>query len=121
MKRFLIAIGVVIAVSGCYQDSYEDLYGGSGGNCDTSNVTFSAVVQPILNQNCALSNCHKTGSALGGYILDTYAGAKGAEGRIVGAITHASGFSPMPKNLPRLNDCDIKKISIWVSQGAPNN
>jgi hypothetical protein len=121
MNKFLTTIGLVIALSGCYNDSYEDLYGGMGGNCDTSNVTFSAVVLPILNQNCALSNCHKTGSALGGYMLDNYAGAKAAEGRIIGAITHSSGFSPMPKNLPMLSDCDITKISIWVAQGAPNN
>jgi hypothetical protein len=126
MKKILIT-GMVMAItgmvlSGCYNDKYEDLYGGgNAGACDTANVTFSQTILPILNQHCALATCHKTGSAGGGYMLDTYAGAKLAEGRIVGAVNHSTGFSAMPKNGGMLPECERTKIAIWVSQGAPDN
>lgn len=127
-KYFFIAIAA-IAFAGCYTDNKEELYpdnntGGGGGNaCDTSGMSFATDIQPILNTNCALSGCHKTGSATGGYILDTYAGVNAtvSSGRLLGSINHETGYSPMPKNSSKLASCDINKITAWVNAGALNN
>ncbi len=107
---------------GCYNDNSEDLFP-QPTQCDTSNVTFTATIQPILNQHCALANCHATGSALGGYMLDNYDGVKNTvmSGRIIGAINWEAGYSQMPKNAVKLSDCDILKIETWINNGALNN
>ena len=126
-KYFLIAVAA-IAFAGCYTDNKEELYpdnpaGGGGNTCDTSGMSFATDIQPILNTNCALSGCHKMGSATGGYILDTYAGVNAtvSSGRLLGSVNHAAGFSPMPKNSSKLASCDINKITAWVNAGAANN
>lgn len=121
MKKLLGFSLLVVICSGCYNDNREELYPST--LCDTSNTTFAATIQPILQQNCALSNCHATGSALGVYVLDTYTGVAQAtnNNRLLGAIKHESGFASMPKNMPKLSSCDIMKIERWVNKGAQNN
>jgi mono/diheme cytochrome c family protein len=89
--------------------------------CDTLNVTFSASVQPILSAYC--NGCHGGGSPQGSVDFNAYAGVKAsvASGRLLGAIQHDSGYSPMPKNANQLSDCNIQKIKTWVAAGALDN
>ena len=123
----LLMLLVSVALSlltGCYMDNEEDLYPDDPTvTCDTMNVTYSGIVKPIMAQNCAYSGCHAGSAPAGGYNLETYAGVQNTvtSGRLVGTITHASGFSPMPKNLSKLPDCSIAQISAWVNAGAPDN
>jgi len=42
-------------------------------------------------------------------------------GRLIGAVTQAPGFSAMPKGGARLPDCRIAEIRTWIRNGAPNN
>jgi hypothetical protein len=42
-------------------------------------------------------------------------------GRLWGALNHQTGFSPMPKDAPKLSDCDLSKIRIWIDDGTPDN
>ena len=121
VKRFTIPALLLLVLSGCYNDKADLLY--PAGGCNTDNVTYSGTVKAILTQNCALSGCHNAASAMAGVMLDDVAGAQAIaqDGRLVGVITHASGFSPMPKDRPKLSDCNIQQISKWVTAGAPNN
>lgn len=126
MKPILTTGGVLaltgLLLTGCYNDKYEELYGGGGGvNCDTTEVSYSAAIQPILNQHCALPNCHRTGDNPGGYTFDNYEGSKFARQKVIGAINHQAGYSAMPKNLPILPECERAKIGAWINQGAQNN
>lgn len=91
------------------------------GICDTSNVTWSATIRPIIQAKC--QGCHQGGAPGGGVDLSNYAGVSGAafDGSLVGSVDHLPGWSAMPKNSPKLSDCDIAKIKIWVNAGAPNN
>ncbi|MBL7923370.1 MAG: hypothetical protein JNL88_04140 [Bacteroidia bacterium] len=91
------------------------------GICDTSNVTFAAVIRPIMQNKC--QGCHQGTSPGGGVNLSNYAGISGAafDGSLLGSVEHAAGWSAMPKNAAALPDCDIAKIRIWVNAGAPNN
>lgn len=91
------------------------------GGCDTTNVTFSAVIKPIIQNKC--QGCHQGTSPGGGVNLSTYLGVQGSaiDGSLMGTIQHLAGWSAMPKNTTRLPDCDIAKIRIWVDAGAPNN
>lgn len=107
-------------MSGCYYDKEENLYGGIT-TCDTSNVTFSSNVLPIIQDNCYA--CHSQAAGQGGIILEGYANIviRATNGSLVGAISHAGGYSPMPKNGQKLAECDIKRIQTWINAGALDN
>lgn len=95
----------------------------TGGNpvCDTVNMRYATNVLPIIQANCF--SCHGNGQVNGGVNFDTYANLQrqAANGKLINVITHASGFPPMPRNNPKLSDCDINKIRSWVNRGAINN
>lgn len=89
--------------------------------CDTTNFTYAAVIKPIIINKC--QGCHIGSTASAGIDLSTYLGlkAKVTDGRLWGAINHFTGYSPMPKNAPKLSDCEIKLISKWINAGSLNN
>jgi uncharacterized membrane protein len=90
-------------------------------SCDTANMQFSTNVLPILQANCY--SCHGNGRTENGVSLDGYENVKkqADNGKLIGTITHAAGYPPMPNNLPKLSDCDINKITDWMDRGAINN
>lgn len=91
------------------------------GICDTSNVTFTGTIKPLMQTYC--KGCHSGSSPGGGVSLTNYAGISGAafDGSLVGSVDHLPGWNAMPKNSAKMSDCDIAKIKIWVNAGAPNN
>lgn len=89
--------------------------------CDTVNVTFSASVLPVLKTYCV--GCHSAASPSAGIDLSTYAAVKvyAANGRLMGSITHANGYKPMPSSTSKLGACEIDQIKAWVTKGTLNN
>lgn len=120
MKPLLPAMLLVITTA-CTSYNEEELYGKNKMPCTIENVSYLTDVKPILQREC--SSCHTTGFASGEVALDTYSGVKAHvdKGRLFGAITHAPGFSPMPKGGNKLPDCDIAKIKKWIDTGASDN
>jgi mono/diheme cytochrome c family protein len=110
---------IVCLSAGCYYDNAADLYGEA--ECSEGESTYSASVAPILNKNCM--SCHSQAVAEGGVILQTYSEVKqqAESGKLLGTITHAGGFSPMPKDAPQLPECDLNAIRAWIDAGAANN
>ncbi len=93
----------------------------SGNSCDTSAVTYTSTIAPIMQNNC--TGCHSASNPSGGIQLTAYSGvaAIAGNGKLVGSVNFAPGFSSMPQNGSQLNACDRKKIAIWVAHGYPNN
>jgi mono/diheme cytochrome c family protein len=93
----------------------------SSANCDTVNVTYSATVAPVLKTYCV--GCHSAASPSAGIDLSTYAVVKvqAANGRLIGSITHAVGYKPMPSATSKLGSCEISQIQAWVTKGMLNN
>ncbi len=127
MKKRSINFGFLILgllafafLQSCYYDNEEDLYP-SPPACDTTNITYSATVWPIISESC--TSCHSGSGAGGGVLLTNHAEVADAcnNGRLLGAIRHESGYSPMPKAQAKMSDCDIKKIELWVANGTPDN
>lgn len=89
-------------------------------SCDATRFTYAAVIQPLLSANCV--GCHKSGSLGGNIDLSTYATVKvqAANGKLLGSVQHASGYSPMPKG-GKLSDCQIAQIKSWIDAGALDN
>lgn len=96
---------------------------GGGGNCDTANMQYAANVVPILQANCY--SCHGTNTNSGsmGRVLEGYNNIKpyAESGTLVGVISHAQGFIPMPQNGPKLSQCNIDKIKSWIANGIKDN
>jgi len=111
---------LVAGLNSCYYDNVEDLYPEQPA-CDTSNVSYSGTVAPVMAARC--NSCHSATSASGGVITDNYNDLKLIvdNGRLHGAINHLPGFSPMPQGGEKLNDCTLAKIDAWINAGAPNN
>jgi mono/diheme cytochrome c family protein len=95
--------------------------------CDTINVTFSNTIWPnIIQKHCL--GCHSGANASGGIHLENHDNVKaqalipaGQPGSLMGAVTRASGNSPMPKNQEPLSDCKIAQLKKWINEGMPNN
>lgn len=89
--------------------------------CDTTNVTFSGTIWPIIELNCF--GCHGGPQPSGGISLADYNAVvvQANNGNLFSAVNHDPGFSPMPKNAPQLAECKINEIKIWIENGTPNN
>jgi len=119
--RISILMTIVLFYSACYYDVEEELYGPQMP-CDTSfAVSYTQHIVPIISQNCNI--CHASNVILGGIITEGYSNlsALASSGRLLGVITHSSGFSPMPQGGNKLRDCDITTIRRWIDAGFPNN
>lgn len=126
-KQILILLITMIttslAFSGCYYDIKEQLYPASVTKCDTTNVTYSQTIVPVLQNNGCLT-CHSGSAAAGGNIsLDNYAGVKTytANGRFYGSISQSPGYIAMPLGGNKVNSCDLAKVKAWINAGIPNN
>ena len=125
MKQLSIIVITGFAVflsvfnSSCYYDKEEILYPATV--CDSATVQYSSSIVPILSSNCY--SCHGGNTPSAGVRLDSYAGvqAQAANGKLLGAVSHNTGFSPMPKNTNKLSACNVAKIKKWILAGYPNN
>ncbi len=126
MKKYywLIALAVLILLvpASCYYDSEEALYPSLSSGCDTTAVTFSGKIAPMLANNCL--SCHSNATAAGagnGIRLEIYADVKNRASAVAGSIKHTGTYSPMPKNGGKLNTCLINQFDIWIRTGMPEN
>jgi len=108
---------LIIGVSSCKYDNEIELYPQTV-DCDTLNVGYAATIAPIISNSC--NGCHGGAAPSANVITDTYEGLKviADNGRLWGVVNHEPGYLPMPNNLPKLNDCDLAKISVWLNNGA---
>jgi mono/diheme cytochrome c family protein len=124
MKYLVLSILIFLFFS-CYYDNEESVYGKPDSSCDTINVTYSGKIQPLVQTWCL--GCHSdvqvSQGAGGGNRLEGYNNLRvfALNGRLLGAVEHRPGFSPMPKYGNKLSNCDISIIRIWVKAGAVNN
>lgn len=90
-------------------------------SCDTSSVTYSASIAPIIQNKCI--GCHSGSAPFGKWNLSTHSGLIQVvnNGKLIGAVNHQNGFLPMPQGGNKLGDCDIRKIELWIEAGAQNN
>ena len=116
-----MVIIVLASFCGCYRDNEKDLYPVSG-NCDTGPVTYTGTVVPILQANGCLG-CHGGAAPSGNISLQTYSNVKAVaqNGKLFGSISHAAGFSAMPKGGNKMTACTISKIKACIDAGALNN
>jgi hypothetical protein len=126
MKRLysLLAIITVILLFfvSCYYDDEEALYPSLNTACDTTNVTFSGTIVPILSNNCLSCHSNATAASAGNNIrLENYADVVARAVSVAGSIKQTGSLPPMPKNGGKIKACSITQFDIWVKKGMLNN
>jgi hypothetical protein len=126
--RFLALFGVFLLlsfVSSCYYDNEEELYPEPAKPCDTTSVTYSTSVKPILDTKCAVAGCHNAQAQAAGINLSSHAGIQNylevSADRFISSIARDGNASEMPKGGNKLPECEITLIRTWVNAGFPNN
>lgn len=124
MKKAVIYIAVAIFLGGCFYENEENLYPDLSKDCDTTAVTYSKSIYPILQSNCLRCHSATENAASGGNLnfddFDLFR-QLAVSGIVFGSITHNTNNIPMPKNGPKIDTCSITKIKIWIDHGAINN
>lgn len=90
-------------------------------DCDTTTITYSLAIAPLINTNC--KGCHNPAFLSAGLDLTNYTTVRSIalNGKFAGVVNHQAGFSPMPKGAAKLNDCKITQIRKWIAAGSLNN
>jgi hypothetical protein len=123
MKKNISALILfIIIICSCYYDSEEDLYPVISNNCDTTNVTYTNSIVPLLQNNCLSCHSNINAASQGGNVrLQDYTDVNSNKTIVLNSLKHLSGASPMPKGGAKLKDCLIRQVEIWINNGAPNN
>lgn len=122
--RFLLIFGLAstFLLSGgifsCQNLNEEELFGLS---CDTSEVSYSEDIAPIIQGNCL--HCHYKDSPIVDFSLEGHANVlvRVNTGQLKQAVNHEPGAREMPDDGPKLPECELSLINIWIRNGAPNN
>jgi hypothetical protein len=119
---FLIIVTFLLSATSCYYDNEEALYPSQNIECDTTNVTFSGMIAPMLANNCLSCHSNATAASSGnGIRLEDFADVQTRAATISGSINRTGSFAPMPKNSSKLKSCLISQFDIWLHNGTPNN
>jgi hypothetical protein len=87
--------------------------------CDSTNVTYTVSINPIIQTWCI--GCHSGSNPSHGLSLETYdqVVACANSNRLMGAIRHETGYSPMPNSGGTLSPCEIDLFQKWINLGEP--
>ena len=121
MKKKILFHMLWITLLGCSWEDEETLFP-EAAVCDTSFVSFSGDIIPLLTNNCY--SCHSNLNApqfASGITLEDYEDVAASASLILGAINHTDGFAQMPKNSAKLDTCLINSFEAWVNQGSLDN
>lgn len=127
-KKYLFCFGLLTIItllfyiSACSKDKSPSGGGNepgpNGNECSSVEAKFSTNILPIIQNSCALSGCHGTGSSNGPGPLTNYAQISAAKSAIIDA---AVNNSRMPKTGGPLSAAQKQMIKCWVNSGASNN
>jgi hypothetical protein len=123
MKRFIIpAITISVFLlffASCYYDNEESLYPSLNSSCDTTIVTYSGTIAPIMSSYC--TTCHSGSAPSGGISLTGYSAVQttASSGLLMNALT-GNGVPVMPVS-GALPACKLTQFKIWIRNGMLNN
>jgi hypothetical protein len=120
-KQISYILGIYICLQhvACISENKQSVLNNS--ICDTSAVTYTNTVRPLMTSYCI--SCHNSSSPSAGVNLEGYSNVKNYvdNGQLWGTMNHSNGFSPMPKGTPKLDACSLSKLLAWINKGALNN
>jgi len=97
---------------------------GLNEDCDSTNVTFTKHIEPILIQYCGTTDnsCHSSTNtnsnpSLGSYADDSLLVSLDNGQLLLSSLTHDGTATPMPISGGKLSECKINKFRAWINQG----
>lgn len=117
-KKYLFGLATIALLASCTYHNEEELYP-KEGECIEGEMSYSKDIEPILTNYGCLS-CHPSAVQTK---LNNHSNILISvnNGKLLGSITHESGFKPMPKGQSKMDACSIEKIKKWIEEGAKNN
>jgi uncharacterized membrane protein len=118
IHTLLIAF-LLLGMISCKKKSVVETVTNSNSCNDTTNISYSNQIQPILNYYCV--QCHDASTSQN---FTTYKTTKpfATAGILQGCIDGDPNFILMPPaNSKKMTSCDINKIHAWVRQGMKDN
>ncbi len=112
---------VFFSFQSCFYDNLEELV---GNQCVELPEQYSEAVVGIMERYCYECHSRSTNDQLGdGIVLEGYDAISNFidGGSLLGVIQHSGGFSAMPKKKAKMQECDIEKIRVWITEGAQDN
>jgi len=115
---FVVFFSIVLLFNRCVNKNETELY---SNICDTTNLTFSNDIKPILQANCYV--CHAASIQSGGFNMEDFNEIvkRLNSGLLINAINRKDGYPQMPKFQDKLPACIIAKITAWNNAGHPQN
>jgi hypothetical protein len=132
LQWMIVLLSATILSSCWYNRKWENLHpataSGSAASCDTSAVvSYSATVQPIVAQQCALAGCHGAHPGPGATNYTQFANVAADASLSNGSPFMARIDLPtnnslhMPQGGGFVDACDTLKIRKWIHAGCPQN
>lgn len=93
----------------------------SCSSCDTTAVTFSQTIYPLIEIKC--QGCHSGAQPSSGLSLIDYSNIStiALTGALMSSVTGTNSYTQMPYNSNPLPACEVDLIEAWIADGAPNN
>lgn len=115
IKIFVVFSLITAAFGSCYYDKKAELY---SGICDTTGMTYTKDIAPLVTNSCSMNGCHNSNSSTG-ISLTTYNEVKDCvtNGRFMGSVKQETNYSPMPKG-GKWSSCDVSKLEAWLKAGC---
>lgn len=117
MKKILVLFFSVVLATfwySCTKDTAPAVHTNTG-NCDTSKVSYTKDVKPIIQASCMGSDCHSAGTAQSDFT--SYVVVKGDIDNILCRIQAPFCGARMPQGLPPLPD-SLKAVFVqWKADG----
>lgn len=116
----ILFVFVVTFYNNCYNDNEEKLFPVDSSCVIENPVSYKVDINPVFVKNC--NYCHNSSTKSGNVITDTYDGLKIIvdNDKLLNVIKHKPGYPQMPKNAAQLDECTIKLLEKWISEGTKN-
>lgn len=113
--NWLISLVLLQTLAACTYDNEEDLFGEM--DCSTTPATFSAVIAPIIQVNCAVPGCHVANAQ-----FPDFTDFKNIQDNAITIKSRVeNGTMPPASSGKSLTLEQINAITCWVENGAKNN
>lgn len=129
MKKSFVIVSLFVCLSAWYSCTKDTaIVPAVAPTCDSTHVSYTKTMVPIVTQYCAYSGCHAAPLGPAANDLSTYIGLKGEmsidspglNSILCRIQTTTCGNDRMPKNLRPLNSAYIDTFKLWKSGGYCN-
>ncbi len=108
----LLLFGLFFILHSCTKDKVD------ASACNTTEVTYTDEIASIMNASCAIPGCHNGDQPP--LLVDFTSTSTASTGSsFLPRIRHDEGFSAMPPDGSKLDQCEIDIITAWIADGSP--